>query len=80
MYINLRCSNCGEVGSPASYNTLFRIWKYVYDKVPDDKKHEAYLTAESRCLCGHTEHFDTPMFKYTFGVMFEEISSLLSAD
>ena len=75
MHINLRCSNCEEY-SPVLYSTLFRIWKQGFDQMPDEKKPEMYLTAEIKCVCGHTEKFDTPMFKYTFQTVFQEFLSL----
>ena len=76
MYINLRCGNCRKV-FPVAYNTLYGIWKTSYVKVPDAKKPDVSLSVETPCECGHTERFDTPMFKHTFGVMFEEMRALL---
>lgn len=75
MHINLRCSECQEV-SPTSYGILFQIWKQGYDQMPEDKKHKAYLTAEISCLCGNTEKFESPMFRYTFQTVFQEFLSL----
>jgi hypothetical protein len=44
--------------------------------MPETKKEEAFVTAEIRCLCGHQQKWDTPMFKYLFGIMFQEFKSL----
>lgn len=75
MHIDLRCSGCEEISS-IPYSTLFRVWKQGFDQMPDDKRSEAYLTAEIRCLCGHLERFDSPMFRYVFQIIFEEFLSL----
>lgn len=75
MYINLRCGVCEQV-LPTSYDDLFLIWKSGYDQMPLDKREEARVSAEVVCDCGHHERFDTPMFHYTFGIMFHEMLSL----
>jgi hypothetical protein len=75
MYINLRCPACKE-SVPTSYNQLYAVWKEGYDKMSEELKEEAYLTAEIRCLCGHKEKYSSPMFKYLFGIMFHEMKSL----
>ncbi len=75
MYINLRCPGCKEA-IPTSYEQLYPIWKEGYDKMSDTMKEEAFVTAEIRCLCGHREKWDSPMFKYLFGIMFQEFKSL----
>jgi hypothetical protein len=75
MYINLRCSKCKE-SAPTQYDDLYRVWKAGYDRMPEDIKSEMFVTAEIRCLCGHQEKYDTPMFTYTFGVIFQELMSL----
>lgn len=75
MFVNLRCSSCKEM-IPTSYDRLYSIWKEGYDKMPDELKEEAFLTAQIRCVCGHTEKWDSPMFTHLFDVVFHEILSL----
>lgn len=75
MHINFRCREC-ETVNPVSYGTLFQIWKPGYDQMPAEKKSESYLTAEIRCLCGHTDKFDSPMFRYVFATVFDTLMGL----
>lgn len=75
MHINFRCSECESV-SLVSYGTLYSIWKQGYEQMPEEKKSESYLTAEIKCLCGNTEKFDSPTFRYVFQTVFEEFLAL----
>ncbi len=75
MFINLRCSSCNET-SPIHYGRLYSIWKQGYDQMPEEKKAEIYITAEINCECGHSEKFESPMFRYIFDVVFHELMSL----
>jgi hypothetical protein len=75
MDINLRCSGCDEI-APTSYERLYSIWKSGYNKMSEDDKTKASLTAEIKCTCGHVERFSSPMFRYTFGTIFHEMLSL----
>jgi hypothetical protein len=75
MDINLRCPGCNEA-APTSYSQLYSIWKEGYEKMSESMREEAFVTAEIRCLCGHQEKWDSPMFKYLFGIMFQEFKSL----
>lgn len=75
MFIDLKCSSCKET-VPTSVEQLFDIWKDGYDQLPDDRKSEIKLTAQIRCMCGHLNTWDTPMFTHLFDVLFHEFLSL----
>lgn len=73
--IDLRCSKCGTT-SAVPYTTLYSIWRQGYEEMPEDRKEDAYMTAEINCICGHREKFESPMFRHVFKVVFEEFSEL----
>ncbi len=71
MYLELRCSSCGEA-EPVSFETLLDIWKQGYDQVSDENKSKVKVVAEITCHCGHVSKYDTPMFRYIFQLIFDE--------
>ena len=75
MEINLRCTGCRE-SFPTSYAQLYPIWRAGYESMPEELKEDVFVTAEIRCICGHQKKWDSPMFKYLFGTMFQEFKSL----
>ena len=72
MYIMLRCEDCDKA-TPVSYQLLCSIWSESLEDILEDRKNfKRKMTAELKCPCGHAQVFDTPMYCYIFGLVFEE--------
>ena len=66
------CSKCGD-SSLVSMDLLCRIWKRGYDSMNDRQRKRAKVKTDVTCHCGNKEVYDTPMFKYMFQLIFEEL-------
>jgi hypothetical protein len=76
MYIVLRCEGCDR-STPVAYSALYSVWsKGLCDKHRHSKKKR--ITAELKCPCGTHQVYDTPMYRYIFGLVFEEFSAKAS--
>jgi len=73
MYIVLRCDECDR-SAPVDYDTLYSMWnqKLCGKRTSANKKR---VTAEMQCSCGNTQVYNTPMYRYVFGLVFEEFSA-----
>ena len=71
MYIELRCSVCGDVEA-ISFATLYDIWVRGYAAMEPELRPTSTPYTEVTCYCGHTERFEGPMFKYIFCLIYDE--------
>ncbi len=71
MYIVLRCEECDR-STPVTYTTLYSVWS---QGLCEGHKRSARkkITAELKCSCGNHQLYDTPMYCYIFGLVFEEL-------
>ena len=67
-----KCSTCETINF-VNYETLYKIWKTGWDQMSPEKREEAYLSAEVKCLCGNNTKFKSPMFRYMFTLIFKEM-------
>ena len=72
MEINLRCTQCQEP-CIITFNTLCELWKQGYEKLPATPETEVAVHTEITCQCGHVDTYDSPMFAYTFKIIFEDM-------
>lgn len=72
MHVVLRCSKCGEA-TVVAFAQLYDIWKKGYDELCEKHKKKARVKTDVKCHCGNTDTHDSPMFKYLFQLIFEEV-------
>jgi hypothetical protein len=56
------------------YDTLYAAWNRKLCGKPKPA-HKKRVTAEMQCPCGNTQVYNTPMYRYIFGLVFEEYST-----
>jgi hypothetical protein len=73
MYIVLRCESCDRA-TPVAYSTLYGVWSEgLCDK--HKRSNRKRVTATLRCPCGNHQLYDSPMYRYVFGLVFKEYSA-----
>lgn len=72
MELNLRCTKCGDPWL-VTIDELCALWRRGYEGLCREHRPHAEVSAEISCHCGHTDVYDTPMFAYTFQLIFEEL-------
>ena len=72
MYVELKCSECGDA-SLVSFATLYEIWKKGYAQMEPRHQKRAKAVTDIKCHCGHNERYDGPMFQYIFQLIFDEL-------
>jgi len=72
MYVKFRCRGCGEQSPATSFYELSSLWKNIYDKDPGFKN-GFHLTAETQCICGEKVLYDGELFRYMFGIIFQQL-------
>ncbi len=72
MYIRLACGGCGA-SSSVPYSHLCKLWKEGYDKLSPEKRKKARAQTNVTCHCGHLDHYDSPMLRYVFQLIFDEL-------
>ena len=73
MHIKFRCTPCGS-SSLVSFDRLCSHWKTAWENVKEQASDgELCITTEYTCLCGEKNKYKSPMFKYIFRIIFDEM-------